>query len=153
MTTTLNTSCSENSMILSARRGFLHACIFQYQSLNRSQNTKCQYTSGNFVKDRPHIQQLLDFFGSSLHFLDQNVRNQLCTTRMQCVRKASRCVARIRSLVLGLLAIAAMCTSIIFLPKIWFTINSSQGFICNCPLRCVFRSFVSIFVGNNSALV
>jgi hypothetical protein len=28
MTTTLDTSCSENTMILSARRGFLHACIF-----------------------------------------------------------------------------------------------------------------------------
>jgi hypothetical protein len=28
MTTTLNTSCSENTMVLSARRGFLHACIF-----------------------------------------------------------------------------------------------------------------------------
>ena len=28
MTTTLDTSCSENIMILSARRGFLHACIF-----------------------------------------------------------------------------------------------------------------------------
>ena len=29
MTTTLDTSCSENRMVLSARRGFLHACIFQ----------------------------------------------------------------------------------------------------------------------------
>ena len=28
MTTTLDTSCSENAMVLSARRGFLHACIF-----------------------------------------------------------------------------------------------------------------------------
>jgi hypothetical protein len=28
MTTTLNTSLSENTMVLSARRGFLHACIF-----------------------------------------------------------------------------------------------------------------------------
>jgi hypothetical protein len=28
MTTTLDTSCSENTMDLSARRGFLHACIF-----------------------------------------------------------------------------------------------------------------------------
>jgi hypothetical protein len=28
MTTTLDTSCSENTMVLSARRGFLHACIF-----------------------------------------------------------------------------------------------------------------------------
>ena len=28
MTTTLDTSCSENRMVLSARRGFLHACIF-----------------------------------------------------------------------------------------------------------------------------
>jgi hypothetical protein len=28
MTTTLDTSCSKNTMILSARRGFLHACIF-----------------------------------------------------------------------------------------------------------------------------
>ena len=27
MTTTLNTSCSENTMVLSARRGFLHACF------------------------------------------------------------------------------------------------------------------------------
>ena len=27
-TTTLDTSCSENTMVLSARRGFLHACIF-----------------------------------------------------------------------------------------------------------------------------
>jgi hypothetical protein len=26
--TTLDTSCSENTMVLSARRGFLHACIF-----------------------------------------------------------------------------------------------------------------------------
>jgi hypothetical protein len=25
---TLDTSCSENTMVLSARRGFLHACIF-----------------------------------------------------------------------------------------------------------------------------
>jgi hypothetical protein len=28
MTTTLHTSCSETTMVLSARRGFLHACIF-----------------------------------------------------------------------------------------------------------------------------
>jgi hypothetical protein len=28
MTTALDTSCSENTMVLSARRGFLHACIF-----------------------------------------------------------------------------------------------------------------------------
>jgi hypothetical protein len=28
MTTTLNTSCSENTMVLPAKRGFLHACIF-----------------------------------------------------------------------------------------------------------------------------
>jgi hypothetical protein len=28
MTTTLDTSCSGNTMVLSARRGFLHACIF-----------------------------------------------------------------------------------------------------------------------------
>jgi hypothetical protein len=28
MTTTLNTSSSENTMVLSARGGFLHACIF-----------------------------------------------------------------------------------------------------------------------------
>jgi hypothetical protein len=28
MTTTLDTSCSENTMVLSARRGFLHSCIF-----------------------------------------------------------------------------------------------------------------------------
>jgi hypothetical protein len=28
MTTTLDTSCSENTMVLSARRGFPHACIF-----------------------------------------------------------------------------------------------------------------------------
>ena len=28
MTTTLDTSCSENTTVLSARRGFLHACIF-----------------------------------------------------------------------------------------------------------------------------
>ena len=28
ITTTLDTSCSENIMVLSARRGFLHACIF-----------------------------------------------------------------------------------------------------------------------------
>ena len=28
MTTTSDTSCSENTMVLSARRGFLHACIF-----------------------------------------------------------------------------------------------------------------------------
>ena len=28
MLTTLNTSCSENTMVLSARRVFLHACIF-----------------------------------------------------------------------------------------------------------------------------
>jgi hypothetical protein len=28
MTTTLDTSCSENTMVLSAMRGFLHACIF-----------------------------------------------------------------------------------------------------------------------------
>jgi hypothetical protein len=29
MTTTLDTSCSENTMVLSERRGFLHAaCIF-----------------------------------------------------------------------------------------------------------------------------
>jgi hypothetical protein len=28
MTTTLDTSCSENTMVLSARLGFLHACIF-----------------------------------------------------------------------------------------------------------------------------
>ena len=28
ITTTLDTSCSENIMLLSARRGFLHACIF-----------------------------------------------------------------------------------------------------------------------------
>ena len=27
-TTTLDTSCSENAMVLSAKRGFLHACIF-----------------------------------------------------------------------------------------------------------------------------
>ena len=31
MTTTLDTSCSENTMVLSARRGFLHACIFLYR--------------------------------------------------------------------------------------------------------------------------
>jgi hypothetical protein len=30
MTTTLDTSCSENTMVLSARRGFLHARIFKY---------------------------------------------------------------------------------------------------------------------------
>jgi hypothetical protein len=30
MTTTLNTSCSENTMVLSARRGFLHAFIFLF---------------------------------------------------------------------------------------------------------------------------
>ena len=30
MTTTLDTSFSENTMVLSARRGFLHACIFWY---------------------------------------------------------------------------------------------------------------------------
>ena len=30
MTTALDTSCSENTMVLSARRGFLHACIFSY---------------------------------------------------------------------------------------------------------------------------
>ena len=29
-TTTLNTSCSNNIMSLSARQGFLHACIFYY---------------------------------------------------------------------------------------------------------------------------
>jgi hypothetical protein len=28
MTTTLDTSCSENTMVLSAGRGFLHVCIF-----------------------------------------------------------------------------------------------------------------------------
>jgi hypothetical protein len=28
MTTTLDTSCSENTMVLTARQGFLHACIF-----------------------------------------------------------------------------------------------------------------------------
>jgi hypothetical protein len=28
VTTALYTSCSENTMVLSARRGFLHACIF-----------------------------------------------------------------------------------------------------------------------------
>jgi hypothetical protein len=28
MTTTSDTSCSANTMVLSARRGFLHACIF-----------------------------------------------------------------------------------------------------------------------------
>jgi hypothetical protein len=28
MTPALDTSCSENTMVLSARRGFLHACIF-----------------------------------------------------------------------------------------------------------------------------
>ena len=28
MTTAQDTSCSENTMVLSARRGFLHACIF-----------------------------------------------------------------------------------------------------------------------------
>jgi hypothetical protein len=28
MTTALDTSCAENPMVLSARRGFLHACIF-----------------------------------------------------------------------------------------------------------------------------
>jgi hypothetical protein len=28
MTTTLNTSCSKKTKVLSARRGFLHACIF-----------------------------------------------------------------------------------------------------------------------------
>ena len=28
MTTTLDTSCSENTMVLSARRGLLPACIF-----------------------------------------------------------------------------------------------------------------------------
>jgi hypothetical protein len=28
MTTILNTSLSENTMALSARRGFLHACVF-----------------------------------------------------------------------------------------------------------------------------
>ena len=28
MTTTLDTSWSKNTMVLSARRGFLHACIF-----------------------------------------------------------------------------------------------------------------------------
>ena len=28
MTTTLDTSCLENTMVLSARRGFLYACIF-----------------------------------------------------------------------------------------------------------------------------
>jgi hypothetical protein len=28
MTTALDTSCLENTMVLSARRGFLHACIF-----------------------------------------------------------------------------------------------------------------------------
>jgi hypothetical protein len=28
MTTTLDTSCSENTMVLSARRGFLHACMY-----------------------------------------------------------------------------------------------------------------------------
>ena len=27
MTTTLDTSCSEDAMVLSSRRGFLHACI------------------------------------------------------------------------------------------------------------------------------
>ena len=30
MTTTLDTSSSENTMVLSARRGFLHACILEY---------------------------------------------------------------------------------------------------------------------------
>jgi hypothetical protein len=30
MTTTLNTSRSGNTMVLLARRGFLHACIFWY---------------------------------------------------------------------------------------------------------------------------
>jgi hypothetical protein len=33
MTTTLDTSCSENAMVLSARRGFLHACIFYSLSI------------------------------------------------------------------------------------------------------------------------
>jgi hypothetical protein len=28
MTTTLYTSCAENTMVLSAKQGFLHACIF-----------------------------------------------------------------------------------------------------------------------------
>jgi hypothetical protein len=28
MTTILDTSCSENTMVLSARQGFLHPCIF-----------------------------------------------------------------------------------------------------------------------------
>ena len=33
MTTTLDTSCSENTMVLSARRGFLHACQSRTQSM------------------------------------------------------------------------------------------------------------------------
>jgi hypothetical protein len=43
MTTTLDTSCSENTMVLSARRGFLHACIFY--SPSRRREAPCEGTN------------------------------------------------------------------------------------------------------------
>ena len=54
MTTSLNISCSENTMVLSGRRGFLHACIFQstleklplQQVFNASSHTKRQCLAG-----------------------------------------------------------------------------------------------------------
>ena len=41
MTTALDTSCSENTMVLSARRGFLHGCI----SPSRRREAPCEGTN------------------------------------------------------------------------------------------------------------
>jgi hypothetical protein len=46
MTTALDTSCSENTMVLSARRGFLHACIFSYMIY---MHTFLQLLDQNFI--------------------------------------------------------------------------------------------------------
>jgi hypothetical protein len=50
MTTTLDTLCSENTMVLSARRGFLHACISEFPKAQRRRRR--QRETGSFMKLR-----------------------------------------------------------------------------------------------------
>jgi hypothetical protein len=49
MTTTLDTSCWENTMVLSARRGFLHACIFMGRPRSASEGRL--QLDGGFLKN------------------------------------------------------------------------------------------------------
>jgi hypothetical protein len=60
MTTNLNTSCSENIMVLSARRGFLYACIFSIELIREmSKNYNLCTTIENAEEGVTEIRQTL----------------------------------------------------------------------------------------------